>query len=248
MTQIQSREGRAAAGRFQTTHWSCVLEAAESGDLQAKALEDLCRTYWPPVYVYIRRRGHASADAEDLTQEFFARLLARQWLADLTPDGGRFRSFLLTAVQRFLSNQHDYARAAKRGGGIEPINIEDVEPFLSDASVRGCTPELEFDRRWAVDTLVRALAALREEVAVSGPEPQFRVLQKFLSREAEPGDYERAGVELSMTPGAVGVAVLRLRRRYREAVRAIVSQTLGSKEDVQAELAYLLEILRAGGS
>jgi RNA polymerase sigma factor (sigma-70 family) len=231
------------AAAFTTTHWSVVVAAGVAGgSAQDEALANLCQEYWRPVYAYIRRRGHKPADAQDLTQEFFARLLAKQWLAGIEPRVSRFRSFLLTAVSRFLANQYDREIAEKRGGGVLPLNIEDAEDLCGKES--GADPEHDYDRRWALAVMDQALVRLRDESRVNDKSEQFQALSPFLSREPAPGEYERVAAHLGVSPGGVGVAVLRLRRRYRELVRSVIANTVGRFEEVEDELRHLIEVLR----
>lgn len=213
---------------------------------QAAALEELCRTYWYPLYAYIRRRGNGPHDAQDLTQEFFARLLEKQWLEGIERNGSRFRSFLLTALNRFLANEHDRANAAKRGGGrpIISLDAEQAEERYSHEPVTDETPEQIFDRRWALTVLDRAFAQLKAETAATGKTRQFELLNPFLSREPEPGEYASVASALGAVGGTVGVLVHRLRQRYRELVRAEITHTLADASQVDAEMAELFSALR----
>jgi RNA polymerase sigma factor (sigma-70 family) len=233
-----------ASPRFVTTQWNLVLSAAKTGAAQPNALEQLCRAYWYPLYAYVRRRGNDSEDARDLTQEFFSRLLEKKWLADIEPEGGRFRSFLLTAMNRFLANEYDRAQAAKRGGGRQIISLDEEraeERYLNEP-VTSETPEKVFERRWALTVLDQALARLRAE---STDKPrQFELLNPFLSREAGEGEYAAIGAELGVTGGAVGVAVHRLRQRYRQLVREEIANTLVDANQVDEEMRQLLAALR----
>lgn len=227
---------------FATTHWNVVVAAGQSGGpMQDRALEILCHSYWLPVYTYIRRRGNRPEDAQDLTQEFFARLLAKEWLAGIKPFGGRFRSFLLTAVSRFLANEYDRNSAAKRGGGVLHVNFEQAENMCGQASPE--YPERAYDRGWALTVMDRALSRLREDASANDRLAHFEALSPFLSREPSAGDYAKTAARLQLTPGAVGVAVLRLRRRYQEVVRAVIAETVSQEEEVESELRYLIEVL-----
>lgn len=231
--------------QFATTHWSVIVAASQPDNAQHdQALATLCQHYWLPVYAYIRRRGNRPEDAQDLAQEFFARLLAKQWLAGIEPQGGRFRSFLLTAVARFLANEYDRNRAAKRGGGVVPLNLEQAESLCCDAFASSDSPERAYDRRWAVILLNRAIGRLRDEAAACGKSAHFENLNRFLSREAEPGEYVAAGTALNLSPGAVAVAVHRLRHRYRQLLRLEVAQTLSDPSLVDEELRHLLAALQ----
>lgn len=234
---------------FATTHWSVIVAASQPDSAaQNEALAALCRSYWPPVYAYIRRRGHKPEDAQDLTQEFFARLLAKEWLAGIEPRISRFRSFLLTAVSRFLANEYDRSTAAKRGGGALALNLDQAEFLCRDSSASPDSPEHSYDRRWALAVLDQALNRLREETASSGKARQFERLNAFLSREADDGEYARLGRELGVSGGAVGVAVHRLRQRYRELVRAEIAGTLSDPSLVDEEMRHLLAALQNEGA
>lgn len=229
---------------FTTTHWSVVVSAGQEDEaIRSRALETLCATYWVPVYAYIRRRGNGPEDAKDLTQEFFARLLAKEWLAGLEPRASRFRAFLLTAVSRFLANAHDHRTALKRGGGQTPVELDEAEihygPTWSTAS-----PEQAYDHGWAITVLKQSIQHLTQESTANGTSHQFRLLSPFLSREAGVGEYESLAHTLKTTPGAIGVSVLRLRRRYREIVRRVVAETLGTHGDLEDEVRHLVQILR----
>ena len=235
-------------GQFTTTHWTVVLAAGGSDPAQqAAALEELCRSYWYPLYAYVRRRGNGPEDAQDLTQEFFARLLEKQWLDGVQKNGSRFRSFLLSALNGFLANEYDRASAVKRGGGrqILSLDAELAEQRYSLEPVTNETPEKIFDRRWALTVLDRALARLKEETAASGKAPQFELLSPFLSREPAVGEYAAISTELAVSSGAVGVSVHRLRQRYRELVRTEISETVAEPAQVDAEMRDLFAALRS---
>lgn len=232
---------------FQTTHWSVVLAAGQTDSARhAEALEYLCRAYWYPVYGYVRQRGYRPEDAQDLTQEFLARLIHRKWLADLDPHTGRFRSFLLTVLSRFLINEFERGQAARRGGGKSIVSLDQhqaegrfaLEPRTNE------TPERIFDRRWALALLDRALARLRAETRAAGKSRHFELLSPFLSRDTEPGDYATIADQLKLSAEAVAVAVHRLRQRYREVVREEVAQTLAQPSEIDAEMRHLFASLR----
>jgi RNA polymerase sigma-70 factor (ECF subfamily) len=220
-----------------------MVASQGEGEARAAALEALCRTYWYPLYAYVRQRGQTPEDAQDLTQEFFARLLQKEWLAELdpSPQAGGFRSFLLTALNRFLLNEHDRKTAAKRGGGCEFLSLDhelaegrfSSEPKTEDSLEKG------FDRRWALALLDAALTRLSKETSAAGRVRSFKLLSPFLSRDAEPGEYANIAKELGMTLGALGVAVHRLRQRYGEIVREEVAMTMASAADVDQEIRYL---------
>ena len=230
---------------FTATHWTTVLAAGGEGSPQADAaLEKLCQAYWYPLYAFIRRRGVSAADAEDLTQSFFASLLHRRSLRSVAREKGRFRSFLLAALDHFLADEWDKARALKRGGGQVFISLDeqDADGRYQAEPAAPVSAEQLFDRRWALTVLDAALARLRQEHA--GKPKQFAVLQKFLSEMPSEGAYESAGAELNLAAGAVRVAVHRLRQRYRELVRAEIAATVGSLSEVEDELSLLLRAIR----
>jgi RNA polymerase sigma factor (sigma-70 family) len=233
--------------RFLATRWSIVLRASRPGTPEAaEALEVLCRTYWYPIYGYVRSRGRGPDDAQDLVQEFFARLLEKNWLADIKQQTGKFRCFLLTAVKRFLLNDFDYRNAKKRGGGRAVLSLDQelaegrflAEPVIDE------TPERIFDRRWALAVLDQAFTSLRSEVSQAGKGKEFEELGSFLSREAEPGEYARIGTELGLSPSAVAVAVHRLRQRYREVLRQCVAGTMVEPWQADEEIRHLIAALQ----
>jgi len=230
---------------FTTTHWSVVLSARKNSPQTAAALEALCRTYWPPLYTYIRRRGHDVHDAQDLTQAFLAHLLAKDFLDDVSRDKGKFRSFLLASLNNFLLNEHERANAQKRGGGLAfvPLDANDAEEWLSAEAAATETPEDIFDRRWALTLLERAFARARGECEAAGKLAQFECLKTFLEGDVSHGDYNVAARELHMTAGAVAVAVHRLRQRYREILRREIADTVGTPEQIEEELCDLRVIL-----
>src|SRR5215472_5776018 len=217
------------ATRFTTTRWSLVLRASRPGTPEAaEALEVLCRTYWYPVYAFVRSKRYAPEDAQDLVQEFFARLLEKNWLADVEPGAGKFRYFLLTAVKRFLLNEYDRRTAQKRGGGQALLSIDEkqAEGRYAHEPVTNETPERIFDRRWALTVLDQALTNLRSDLITTSKGKEFAFLGQFLSREAKPGEYRQISGELGLSASAIAVAVHRLRQRYREVLRDCVGNTM----------------------
>jgi RNA polymerase sigma factor (sigma-70 family) len=233
--------------RFVTTRWSMVLQAGHDDPAVARAaLSRLCQAYWFPLYAYARRRGQKPDDAQDSTQEFFTRLIEKGWLSGLTPEGGRFRSFLLTAFNRFLANEHDRQTALRRGGGQPLVSLDqaEAEHRYSTEPVTNETPEKIFERRWALAVLDQALRLLGEEAKAAGKGKLFDVLNPFLSRDPAPGEYERAAAQLGSTPGAVATAVFRLRQRYRDMVRKCVADTIADLGNVDEEMRHLFAALR----
>lgn len=234
--------------QFATTHWSLVAAASPGamGETRArKAMEALCRAYWYPLYAFVRSRGYAATDAQDLTQGFFARVLETGGLTGADRTRGRFRSYLLGAMKHYLANEWHRARTQKCGGRVRFIEWDALDPETRYArtSTLHDDPEHVFDREWALETVAGALKALRDEMADTGKSDQFDALQGSLTGEGELPRQELA-VRLGMSEGAVKVAVHRLRRRYRELLRAAVAETVGSEADLDDEMRYLVTVLR----
>jgi RNA polymerase sigma factor (sigma-70 family) len=234
--------------RFGDTHWSIILSAMDKqrpADAAA-ARERLCRVYWPPLYAYVRRVGESPHDAQDLTQEFFARFLEKDYLAAVDQAKGRFRSFMLAALKHFLSNERDKQRAQKRGGDrtFVPIDFHNAESHCGFEPSQNLTPEVIFQRRWAAALLEEALARLRREYAAVGKEPLFERLKQTLTEGRGTIAYAALAAKLQMTEAAVKMAVLRLRQRYREAIRSEIAATVANPSEVEDELC---EVLRAYG-
>ena len=232
---------------FATTHWSVVLAAGETTSLESQqALEQLCRTYWFPLYAYLRRRGQTSHDAQDLVQDVLAQLIERRAFQNLTPDKGRFRSFLIVCLNHVAADAAEGERAQKRGGGAALLSLDAEQAdqlYLLEARKELGAEEL-FDRRWAMAVLDQALERLRAEQVAAGKEKLFARLRPFLADTAEAGDYEPVAAQLRLTPNAVAVTVNRLRSRYRELVRQVVAATVGNLSDVDAEMRHLLAAMR----
>lgn len=238
-------ETTAAGGWFKTTHWTVVLDACRPDPVQADAaLATLCQNYWLPIYTYVRRRGHGPEDAKDLTQEFFARLIQKQWLNQADPSRGKFRCFLLGAMNHFLANEWRRSQATKRGGAKAVVSLDDTAEARYGAEVASdLTPEKLYERRWALTLFERALEQLQASYVSAGKGAIYDVLNDFLSTEANDGDYARAGAQLGMTTGAVTTAVRRLRQRYRELVREEIAQTVTDPAEVEDEMRSLLAAL-----
>lgn len=238
---------RAPGSRFATTHWSVVLAAGRETSAQAhQALTTLCETYWYPLYAYVRRRGYSAEDARDLTQGFFAALLEKGYVRAADRERGRFRSFLLVALKRFVSMEWDKAHAQKRGGMQTPISLDarDGERRYALEPAHEWTPEKVYQRRWALTLLHQVLARLESSYADAGKASLFDHLRPFLSGATGAPSHSQVASELGMTEGAVKVAVHRLRRRYRELLRSEVAQTVADPEEVRDELRLLLAALR----
>lgn len=226
---------------FLTTHWSVVLNARAPDSKQAKAaLETLCGAYWYPLYAFARRLGHSAHDAEDLIQGFFAQCIEKNYLRTADQKKGRFRSFLLIALKRFLANEWDRARARKRGGDRRIVSLDAEERYASEP-VDALSPDKLFERRWAMTLLENVLAKLREEQAAAGRLEIFSALQPVLTSRGTP--YSELAKRLRLTESAVKVAVHRLRQRYRELLEEEIARTVSSPEDIAEERRYLLQIL-----
>jgi RNA polymerase sigma factor (sigma-70 family) len=237
-----AEERPARRGRFATTRWSLVLAAGQrSSDRSTEALNSLCETYWYPVYAFIRRQGHDTDAALDLTQAFFARVLEKNYFGHADPARGRFRAFLLTSARHFLSNERDRARTLKRGGAT-PILSLDAETAEGAYQLEGkddLTPEKLFDAQWATLTLDRALARLQRAYAAAGNPETFEGLKGFLTGDSADVPYAEAARQLKSTEAAVKVAVHRLRRRFREALVEEIAETVSSPADIDAEIQHL---------
>jgi RNA polymerase sigma-70 factor (ECF subfamily) len=241
-----SESGAAGSPVFATTHWSVVLNAADADSPHAAtALEKLCRTYWYPLYAYVRRLGRSTEDAQDLTQAFFERLLAKNDLQQVQPAKGRFRSFLLVSIKHFVANQWDRERAARRGGGLRfvPLDPETMQASeLQDATL-AATPDKLFERRWALtllDTVKRRLAA---EFADAGKAAVFEALQTYLSGETGQTPYAETAPRLNLSVDALKKAVERLRRRYGELLREEIAQTVAHPSEIEDEIRHLRLVL-----
>jgi RNA polymerase sigma factor (sigma-70 family) len=243
-----SSDAAEASGQFAPTRWTQVLQArGESAEAQT-ALGELCAAYWQPVFAFIRRAGRDEETARDLTQEFFRRLLARRGLDTVEPGRGRFRSFLLGAVKHFLQDERDYSQAAKRGGGQTIVSIEagadaNTTAEMQIAGPAGPPPDTVFDREWAQTLVARALDLLAGESAAAGKTEQFEALKPWLLGQVDSLSQADAAQQLDLTEGAVKVAIHRLRKRFRELIKAEISQTVPEPKQVQEELRYLVEVL-----
>jgi len=231
---------------FATTHWSVVLAAGDPDSPQAaEALEQLCRVYWYPLYVFVRRRGCPPEDAQDLTQEFFARFLRKEYFRLADPARGRFRTFLVHALEHFLVNEWKRARRVRRGGGMAPLSLEiaGVEERYARESGTMMTPEQAYEKHWATTLLDGVLGSLQQEYAEANQERIFQVLADLLWGKDRSVSFAAVGARLGVTEGAARVALHRLRRRYRERLRAAVAQTVGDPNEVEEELRYLIAVV-----
>jgi RNA polymerase sigma factor (sigma-70 family) len=247
MQDPSSTPGPSDAAGFAATRWTLVLAAARGciTPRAAEAMAELCRVYWYPLYAYIRRRGHETHEAEDLTQEFFLRFLAKNYLATVDREKGKFRAFLLASLKHFLANEWDRSQTQKRGGGqtIVPISTVDAENRYRLEPWHDLTPERLFERRWALTVLEQVLARLDAEVSAESNQAVFARLKQYLTGGRESGSYAEAAAELGMSEGAVKTAVHRLRRRYRQILRDEIAQTVAGPEEIDGEIEYLLSCL-----
>jgi RNA polymerase sigma factor (sigma-70 family) len=231
---------------FATTHWSVVLTAGEGGGLVAQeALEALCRTYWYPLYTYVRRAGRGAEEARDLTQEFFARFLSRNSVSLANPARGRFRTFLLTAFKNFLANEWKKENRLKRGGDQQPLFLdarEGEERFAAELPDTA-SPEVVYERQWAGALLERVLQLLGQECSANGRTAQFEQLKTSLWGENCGVTQAEIASRLGMSEGAFKVAAHRLRARYRELLRAEIAHTVASPAEIDEELRHLIQVI-----
>jgi len=224
-----------------------VLAAGNTTSAESsEALEKLCQTYWYPLYVYIRRKGYNVDDAKDLTQEFFAQLLARNYLSVADRNKGKFRSFLLASLEHFLAREWTKAHAQKRGGGRPSFSLDELDAenrYLLEPP-HDLTPKKMFDQRWAMTVLDQAMARLRDECMSNHKADLLSKLEGLLSGEKGEASYAQVAAYLNMSEGAIKMAVLRLRRRYGELIRAEIAQTVTSPKDAEEELQFLFSALR----
>jgi RNA polymerase sigma factor (sigma-70 family) len=234
-------------GRFASTHWSVVLAAGQVKSPESnEALAVLCRVYWYPLYAYARRCLDRPEDAQDLTQGFFAELLEKDFFHSVDPRRGRFRAYLLTAFKHYLAKERDRAAAQKRGGGRRPVPLDfqtgESRYLLEPAD--HTTPEIIFERRWALTLLEQALAQLRQEFTNAGKQRLFVGLKESLAGDGSSRPYSQIAADLDMTELAVKVAVHRMRRRYQEIIRAVIAQTVVSPDEIDDELRDLFAAVR----
>jgi RNA polymerase sigma-70 factor (ECF subfamily) len=231
---------------FRTTQWSLVLRAGEqNSEVVEQALQDLCRRYWYPLYCYVRRRGYSAEDAQDLTQEFFARLLSKGGLASVDRSKGKFRSFLLGSMAHLLANEWNRSQTQKRGGGCPHFSMDAAaaeERYQYEPSNQ-LTPETIFERRWAetlIDTVTRRL---QTEFAESGMADRFEGLKGFLIAGDEPTSYAAAAARVGISEGAVRTAIYRMRQRYGELFRAELAETVTNYQELEEEIRHFLAVL-----
>ncbi len=227
---------------FATTHWTVVLTAGRRHTPQSDAaLEELCRTYWFPLYAYVRRRGNTKEDAEDLTQAFFARLLGKNFLANLAGEKGKFRAFLLASLKHFLANEWDKSQRQKRGGGEIHLSLDwqTADTKFQIAATAEPSPDKAFDREWALALLAKVIGRLQNECSADGKAKLFEQLKKFLMADGSDSAQSEVAKSLGMEEGAVRVAVHRLRKRYRQLLREEIFQTLTDPAQMDEEMRAL---------
>jgi RNA polymerase sigma factor (sigma-70 family) len=243
----RSSAGASMSGRIATTQWSQVLAARDGSDTEARAaLESLCQTYWQPLYAYIRHQGNDPETARDLTQGYFAELLDKDFLADVDPDKGRFRSFLLASLRHYLSHQRDHDRALKRGGGTLTLSL-DTSVGERGYAVRAApemSPEAVFEYRWAMTVMERAMDKLRRDAEGAGRRDQFERLLPYLTGGRTTVPYREVAAEMQLTESAIKSAVQRLRKKLGQCLRQEIAETVANPEDVDEEVRHLLSIVR----
>lgn len=242
----QSAADAGAPRDFRTTHWSLVLRAGRAaGPESAAALEELCQTYWFPIYAYVRRHVADPEDAKDFTQEFFGRLVGQNLVGQADPQRGKFRAYVLTLLKHFLANQWERARAQKRGGGHAPISLDalSAEERYALEPAQTFTPDQAFDRKWAEATLARVQEQLRCDYAAAGMGARYQRLKIFLLHGHAPSSYAQTAAELGLSEAAVKSAIFTLRRRFGELFRHQIAQTVDSPAEVEEEIHHLLAAL-----
>jgi RNA polymerase sigma factor (sigma-70 family) len=241
-----SRDSSSAAHHFESTRWDIVSAAAKTGAEGAdSALEQLCLIYWRPLYAFVRRRGHQPCDAKDLTQAFFVRLLQHDFLRAVDPRKGKFRSFLLAALEHFMAKEWRRAHAQKRGGGIIFTPLEEMvaEQEYQQASTRVLSPEQLYDRQWALTLLQQVLAGLRQEYVTQGNGSLFDAIKAYLTLAKNEHRYAELAAATGKTEAALKMAVSRLRKRYGEALRAEIARTVSGPDEVEEEMRALYTAL-----
>jgi RNA polymerase sigma-70 factor (ECF subfamily) len=235
------------SGVFRTTRWTVVVRARGDDPDSRAALGELCEAYWTPVFRFLRREGRCEDDSQELTQEFFARLLSGGGIGQVDPDKGRFRSYLLGALKHFLAERRRREGRQKRGGDAVIVSIEsggtDTSPGIPISDPAATVPDAWFDRDWALAVMDRGLAAVQAAFEESGKGKQFEVLKPWLIGDTENLSQADAATELGMTTAAVKVAIHRLRKSFRDTVEAEIGQTVTDPDEIAEELRYLIEVL-----
>lgn len=233
-----------AATSFPVTRWTVIVAAQGRGDEAQLALNDLCGLYWQPVYAFLRRKGNSPSDAEDLTQGFFAELLSRGSLGTVAEEKGRLRTFLLKAVTRHMIHEYEKSSAAKRGGGqtLLSLDFESAESHYHLEPGHSITPELEFERQWALQLLDRALAETRSDAGSNGRSALFEDLKGIINLDSAMAPYDEIAARHGITEGAVKAAAHRLRQGFRAALRRAIAQTVSSEDEIDDEIRHLFEV------
>jgi RNA polymerase sigma factor (sigma-70 family) len=244
MTNPQTMHTQPGSSQFPTTRWSLVVAAGDSHRKDARsALISLCEHYWYPLYAYLRRRGYRAEEAQDLTQEFFIRVLEGRYLDRADPEKGRFRSFILTSLKFFVADKADRDRARKRGGGmVVSLEFSSGEEQYQREPAHDETPERIFERRWALALIDRVVERLRGEFVHNGRPEHFDRLKVFLLGQSD-APYAALAQEMNTSEGALKVAIHRLRKRYRELFRQEIAETVADPEEVESELRFLAAVL-----
>ncbi len=244
MTNGQTMHTLPRASQFPTTRWTLVVAAGDPQRKEARsALVSLCENYWYPLYAYLRRRGYPAAQAQDLTQEFFIRLLEGRYLDRADPEKGRFRSFILTSLKFFVGDEEDRGRARKRGGGmVVPLELSSGEERYQREPAHDETPERIFERRWALAMLDRVVERLRNEFVEHGRAEHFERLKMFLLGQSD-APYAALAREMNISEGSLKVAIHRLRKRYRDLFRQEIADTVADPAEVESELRFLAAVL-----
>ncbi len=244
MTNGQTMHTLLGSSQFPTTRWTLVVAAGDPSRKEARsALVSLCENYWYPLYAYLRRHGYQADPAQDLTQEFFTRILEGRYLDRANPEKGRFRSFLLTSLKFFVADEQDRNRALKRGGGaLLPLEFSSGEERYQREPAHDETPERIFERRWALSLLDRVVERLRMEFVQHARTEEFERLKIFLLGQSD-APYAALAREMNTSEGALKVAIHRLRKRYRELFRQEIADTVADPTEVESELRYLATVL-----
>ena len=232
-------------GQFPETRWSIVLNASAGDERATRALEEICGTYWFPLYVFVRRSGRPAADAEDLTQSFFAKLIEKGYLGQADRGRGRLRSFLLTSLKNFMADEWDKSQAQKRGGGRQPISIDqaDAEDRYALEPKDERSPDKLFEKRWALTLLENIIEDLRGEFAASGKEAIFTGLQPFLAWNSAEESYAEVSGRIGISENAARVTVFRMRKRFGELMRERIAETVATGEEVDEEMKFLMGVI-----
>jgi RNA polymerase sigma factor (sigma-70 family) len=236
---------QAGRHRFATTHWSLVIRAGGSSSPGAsKALAELCETYWYPAYAFVRRSGHSTEEAADLTQAFFTQVLEKHYLKDAKPERGRFRSFLLASLRHFLSNERDWHQAVKRGGKVPhvPFELDNGERMYQLEPANDMTPERIYERRWTLTVLDKAMARVSAKYEATGRRELFQRLQPTLAGD-ESAPYRDLAEALGVSEGSLRVVAHRMRKEFAAALRGVIAETVEHPEEIDDELRYLLKVV-----